>query len=159
MAEVVVYNRRQNYLFKAISSEDFPSYFDITHTLNVATSITVLENWKLASGIQFRTGRPYTKPVEGQETYQDGNFTRVNYGDLNVERLPSYMRLDASTSYDFKFGDTRELSISLGVLNILNKKNILLRYYEVSPENINEAIQIEKTSLALTPNISCTYKF
>ncbi|SMC35586.1 TonB-dependent receptor [Cellulophaga tyrosinoxydans] len=150
---------RQNYIFKAISSEDFPSNFDITHTLNVATSITVLENWKLASGIQFRTGRPYTKPVEGQETYQEGNFTRVNYGDLNVERLPSYMRLDASTSYDFKFGDTRELSISLGVLNILNKNNILLRYYEVSPENSNEAIQIEKTSLALTPNISCTYKF
>ena len=113
----------------------------------------------LGSGIQFRTGRPYTIPIEGQETYQDGNFRRVNYGDLNIERLPNYMRLDASTSYEFKLGNTQEILISLGILNVLNKNNTLLRYYEVSSENSDEAIQIEKLSLALTPNFSVRYKF
>ena len=149
----------QNYLFEEISIDKFPSNFDITHTLNLATSISLMENWKLGSGIQFRTGRPYTIPIEGQETYQDGNFRRVNYGDLNIERLPNYMRLDASTSYEFKLGNTQEILISLGILNVLNKNNTLLRYYEVSSENSDEAIQIEKLSLALTPNFSVRYKF
>ena len=149
----------QQYLFEDISSEKFPSNFDVTHAVHIASSVTILGDWKIALGVQYRTGRPFTQPVEGNETYQDSNFRRVNYGALNKDHLPSYLRVDASTSYNLKLNATQSFSVSFGILNLLNKKNVINRYYEVSAENENEAIQIENFSLGLTPNFSFKYAF
>tara|TARA_R110002050_G_scaffold196426_2_gene331337 strand:+ start:29481 stop:32018 length:2538 start_codon:yes stop_codon:yes gene_type:complete len=149
----------QQYLFEDISSEKFPSNFDVTHAVHIASSVTILGDWKIALGAQYRTGRPFTQPVEGNETYQDSNFRRVNYGALNKDHLPSYLRVDASTSYNLKLNATQSFSVSFGILNLLNKKNVINRYYEVSAENENEAIQIENFSLGFTPNFSFKYAF
>jgi hypothetical protein len=64
----------QEYEFLEITSEKFPSNFNISHALHFAGSTHLAENWKISAGLQARSGRPYTQPVAGSETYQDGNF-------------------------------------------------------------------------------------
>jgi hypothetical protein len=148
----------RNYLFEEISENKFASNFDITHSLNLGSSVVLSNHWKLASGIQYRTGSPYTQPIEGKETYQEGNFTRVNYSGINVERLPDYLRVDASVSYEIDVKN-KQLLFSLGLLNVLDKINIINRYYIVSEESEDEAVQVEKRALGITPNFSISYKF
>lgn len=149
----------QEYFFESISNQNFPSNFDITHALHLASSISITDSWSFSAGAQYRTGRPYTIPVQGNETYQDGNFRRVNYDELNAERLAAYTRVDISTAYDFKFDDAKKLSLSFGVLNLLNKKNSINRYYKVSTENENEAVQVDNLSLGFTPNFALKFTF
>jgi hypothetical protein len=107
----------------------------------------------------WRSGKPYTKPVEGNETVQDGNTTFVNYDTPNAENLNDFKRLDASMNYSFKFSERVKASLRAGVINLTNERNLINRYYEVDPNNSDEAIQIDNTSLGFTPNVSFRVNF
>jgi hypothetical protein len=50
-------------------------------------------------------------------------------------------------------------SLRVGVINLTNEKNLINRYYEVDPNNPDEAIQIDNTSLGFTPNVSFRVNF
>jgi hypothetical protein len=54
----------------------------------------------------WRNGQPYTKPIEGNETVQNGNNTMVNYDSPNGENLDDFMRLDASLNYNFNLSES-----------------------------------------------------
>lgn len=43
----------------------------------------ILKNLKIAVGGIWRNGQPYTKPIQGNETVQNGNNTIVNYDSPN----------------------------------------------------------------------------
>jgi len=67
--------------------------------------------------------------------------------------------LDASLSYNFSFDSNTIATIRAGVINLLNHKNVINRYYEVDPNNSNQTIQIDNLSLEMTPNVSLRIKF
>ncbi|MFH4963954.1 TonB-dependent receptor [Gaetbulibacter sp. M235] len=148
-----------NYEFKTFTPSVFPNNVDVRHSVSMAFNYDILENLKISVGGIWRTGKPYTKPVEGNETVRDGTTTTVNYDTPNSENLDEFIRLDASFSYFFKISETIKASLRAGVLNILDRKNAINRYYKVNPNDSNTTIEIDNHSLELTPNVSFRLKF
>ena len=148
-----------DYYFETFTPSDFPNNVDIRHSVSLAFNYNILENLKISLGGLWRSGQPYTKPVEGNETIETGNNTFVNYDAPNSQNLDSFKRLDASLSYNFSFDSNTIATIRAGVINLLNHKNVINRYYEVDPNNSNQTIQIDNLSLEMTPNVSLRIKF
>ncbi|KAA5825080.1 hypothetical protein FPF71_07745 [Algibacter amylolyticus] len=148
-----------DYEFKTLTPSIFPNNVDIRHSVSLALNYDVIKNLKVSAGGIWRSGQPFTKPVEANETVQDGNNIYVNYDTPNGENQDDFIRLDASLSYSFNAIKTVKSSVRIGVINLLNRKNIINTYYEVDPNNADAAIKIENKSLGLTPNISFRCNF
>jgi hypothetical protein len=148
-----------DYEFKTITPSVFPNNVDIRHSVSLAFNYNILKNWEMSVGSMMRTGQPYTQPLAGNETVQDGNNIRVNYDIPNNENVDDFMRLDASMSYKFELSESVQSIFRVGVLNVLDRKNIINRYYEVDPNDSDKAIQIDNKSLGLTPNFSFRVNF
>ncbi|WP_412561461.1 TonB-dependent receptor domain-containing protein [Winogradskyella sp. MIT101101] len=148
-----------DYEFKTLTPSVFPNNVDIRHSLTLGFNYNVLQNLELSVGGIWRSGQPFTKPVEGNETVQNGNNTFVNYDTPNSNNLDDFMRLDASLNYSFKLTNKVNTSIRVGVINLLDRKNSINTYYEVDPEDSNRAVKIENKSLGLTPNVSLRCSF
>lgn len=148
-----------DYYFETFIPSDFPNNVDIRHSVSLAFNYNILENLKISLGGLWRSGQPYTKPVEGNETIETGNNIFVNYDAPNSQNLDSFKRLDASLSYNFSFDSNTIATIRAGVINLLNHKNVINRYYEVDPNNSDQTIQIDNLSLEMTPNVSLRIKF
>jgi hypothetical protein len=69
------------------------------------------------------------------------------------------MRLDASLNYNFNLSESIKASFTAGVINATNQDNVINRYYKVSPNDSNDAIQVDNKSLGLTPNVSFRVNF
>ncbi len=148
-----------NYKFETFTPSVFPNNADIRHSVSVGFNYDILENLKISVGGVWRSGQPYTSPVEGNETVQSGNSTFVNYDAPNSKNLDEIKRLDASLSYKFDIYQSINAALKLGVINLTNSKNIINRYYKVDPNDTNTTIQINNTSLNLTPNVSFRVDF
>jgi len=136
-----------NYVFNELDEKKFPSNFDITHTISLATAYD-LKNLKLSAGFNWRSGKPTTKPVEGNEIVNNV----INYEPSNNSNLTSYMRLDASAIYDFNISKNIKAQTGLSVLNILDQKNTINSAYVI---DTNDTVQeIKKFSLGVTPNFT-----
>lgn len=143
-----------DYEFETLTPSVFPNNVDIRHSVSMAFNYNIFENLKMSLGGIWRSGQPFTKPVEGNETVRDGNNIFVNYNAPNSENLDDFTRLDASLYYDFNISKSLKSSLRLGVINLLDRKNSINTYYEVDPNDSNSAIEIKNKSLGLTPNIS-----
>lgn len=148
-----------NYEFEMFTPPTFPNNVDIRHSLGLGLNYNIFKNLKIATGGIWRSGLPYTKPVEGNETIQTGNITMVNYDSPNSENLDNFMRLDASLNYNFNLSQFVKASLTAGVINITNQDNVINRYYKVNPNDSNDAVQVNNKSLGLTPNISFRMNF
>ena len=146
-----------NYTFKDITPNEFPNTLDIRHTLTFASTYTY-KNLKLGIGLNYRTGKPYTQPQEGDSAINLLIFPNtINYREPNSSRLPDYIRADASAIYTFNLSPRIKACAGASVLNVLDRKNILNTYYRLNAENQIETI--ESVSLGITPNVSFRVKF
>lgn len=148
-----------NYTFAIFNPETFANSLDISHSLSAAFNYNFTKNFKISLGSVLRSGRPFTKPVDGNETIQFGNRTIVNYANPNQERLANFFRIDFSTSYDFQFTDVIKSTIRVGFTNITDRKNTIDSYYildETSPNNVK---RVDTYSLPFTPNLSFRVNF
>jgi hypothetical protein len=146
-----------NYTFNDITPQSFPNNLDIRHTLTFAGTYSY-EGLKLGIGINYRTGKPYTEPQEGDNGIDRTSFPNsINYQENNSSRLPDYLRADASVIYDFEIGTNVKASVGASLLNLLNKRNVLNTYYRLNDQNQIETI--ESVSLGITPNISFRLSF
>ena len=113
--------------------------------------------FKIGVGLNNRTGKPYTRP--DAENPVDNNFfpSRIAFEKPNSSRLPEYLRADASAIYNFNLTPRIKATTGISVLNFINRKNILNRYYQI---NENDEIEtVESISLGLTPNVSFRVAF
>lgn len=147
------------YDFKEFTPSQFPNNIDIRHSVSMAFNYHVLKDLELSLGGIWRSGQPYTQPVQGEETIESGNNTVVNYDTPNHKNLANFMRLDTSLKYHFQFSEVLKSTLTIGVMNVTNKENIINRYYEVDPDNSEKAVQVNHKSLGFMPNISCRIKF
>jgi len=114
-----------DYKFETFTPSVFPNNVDVRHSVSLAFNYEIFKDFKMSFGGIWRSGQPYTKPVEGDETVQNGNSTQVNYDTPNKENLDDFMRLDASISYDFNFSKKIMSTLRVGVLNVFNRKNTI----------------------------------
>jgi len=147
------------YNFDAFTPSKFPNNVDIRHSVSLAFNYNIHDDLKISLGGIWRSGQPYTKPVEGNETVETGNNTFVNYDSPNSQNLNDFKRLDASLSYNFSFNSETIFTVRAGVLNLTNQKNVINRYYKVDPNNSEQAVQVNNLSLEMTPNVSLRIKF
>ncbi len=146
-----------NYTFEDIVPNVFPNNLDIRHTLTFASTYTY-ENLKIGIGINYRTGKPFTKPQEGADGIDFTTFpVSINYQEPNSSRLPDYLRADASAIYNFNISKRVKATAGASILNILNKENILNTYYRLNEQD--EIVTIESVSLGFTPNLSFRISF
>lgn len=148
-----------DYEFKSFTPSKFPNNVDIRHSVTAAFNYEALERLQLSIGGMWRTGKPYTKPVAGNETVQSGGQTTVNYDTPNSSNLDDFMRLDASLNYSLMLSEHVRGSIRVGVLNVLDRKNSINRYYRVDPSNSESTIEVDNKALGLTPNVTLRVKF
>ena len=134
----------------------FPNNLDVRHTATFAGNYNY-GNFKIGIGLNYRTGKPYTKPDANNPV--DTNFfpSRINFQEPNSSRLPEYLRVDASAVYNFDISSKIKATLGASVLNFTNRKNILNTYHRL---NDNDEIEtVESVSLGLTPNFSFRLKF
>ncbi len=150
------YNKN-DYNFDSIPPNLFPNNLDVRHAITLAGTYNI-KKLKLGLGINYRTGKPFTAPQEGDAALDTTSFpNRINYEEPNSSRLPEYLRVDASANYGFNITRRLKGSASISVLNLTNRKNILNQYYRVS-EN-NEIETVINSSLGITPNVSFRLSF
>jgi len=134
-----------NYTFETLEEIKFPSNFDVTHSLTLGSTFTK-KNWKLSAGLNYRTGKPTSIPLEGNEVVSN----KVNFDEANNERLQDYLRIDASFLYKFKISNTFRSEIGTSVWNLSNRVNPIYNYFRV--DNNDMAVQFSQFSLGLTTN-------
>lgn len=149
---------KNTYTFEELSPDSFPNNFDIRHSASLAANYSY-KDFKFSIGGHVRSGKPYTRPVEGNETRREGNNWVVNYSAPNAETLPSFFRVDLSSSYNIDFPNTGTLKIGLGILNLLDRENVINRYYRVDSDDNRSAVEIDNSSLGFTPNASVRFIF
>lgn len=150
------YNKN-DYDFNAIDPNSFPNNLDIRHTITFAGTYSY-ENLKLSLGVNYRSGKPFTEPQEGDLALDTTVFpARINYESPNSSRLPDYLRVDASAIYKFNINQRIKATTGISLLNMTNRKNSLNKYYRVTEDNQIETV--ESISLGLTPNISFRVSF
>ncbi|TAI48094.1 TonB-dependent receptor [Flagellimonas allohymeniacidonis] len=135
------------YFFEQLPETRFPSNFDITHAMTLGANYTLGE-LLIAAGLNWRTGKPKTRPVPNAEIV-DGE---VNYDITNGERLDDYLRLDVSGKYEFSWGENKSVQVGVAVWNVLNRENTINSFYRANP--LGEAQQFLQSSLRITPNAS-----
>ncbi|MDF0717070.1 carboxypeptidase-like regulatory domain-containing protein [Muricauda sp. 334s03] len=150
------YNKNE-FTFDSIVPQSFPNNLDIRHTVTFASTYTY-KDLKLSIGLNYRTGKPFTEPVEGDEGLDQGYYPpRINYQSPNSSRLPEYFRADASAIYNFQLSRRIRANAGLSILNFTNRKNTLNKYYRVNEDD--EIETVENISLGITPNVSFRVSF
>ena len=150
---------KNNYSFDVFKPQIFSNNLDFSHSLSAAFNYTISSNLKISFGGIIRSGKPYTKPVNGYETKLKGNKTVINYDKTNNERLSNFFKLDFSSSYKFNFSNAIKSTIRIAFTNITNKRNIIDSYYILDNNNANRVKRVNNFSLAFTPNLSFRIKF
>jgi hypothetical protein len=148
-----------DYDFKDFTPSTFPNNVDIRHSASLGFNYNIFDNFKISLGGMWRNGQPFTEPVSGNETVQNGSFTMVNYAAPNSKNLDNFMRFDASLSYDFKLNSLLKATLRAGVINFTNQNNVINRYYKVDSNDESKAIKVDNKSLEITPNISLRINF
>ena len=150
---------KNDYEFDAFTPPSFPNNVDIRHSVTFGFNYNVIQNLSLSIGGIWRNGHPYTQPVSGNETTQSGNTTIVNYDNPNSSNLDDFKRLDASISYKFPISAFAKGILRAGIINLTNEENTINRYYRVDQTNTDKAVEVNNTSLGLTPNVSFRINF
>ena len=109
-------------LAESIVYEEAPSSFDITHNLTLVGKVQVIQ--QLSIGLTFRcaTGTPVT-PVVGAIRPDGAGYYEPIQGPLNSERMPAFVRLDATLAYFQPFGESNAVMFYLGMTNVLDRPN------------------------------------
>ncbi|WP_339626087.1 TonB-dependent receptor [uncultured Winogradskyella sp.] len=133
------------YTFEALEDIEFPSNFDITHSVTLGTTFSNT-SWNVSAGLNYRTGNPTTMPLDGNEIFDDN----INFDEGNGQRLMDYLRVDASAIYKFKISNTFRSEIGASVWNISNRQNAINDYYRINENDVVN--RFSRFSLGLTTN-------
>ena len=139
------------------SSKQYTFEGDIPHTLQLNTSYTFANNWRVSSLFRFNSGRPYT-PVTAIEKaeYQGQSYNRPIYGKPYSKRMPNNFDLDIQVGKTFKYANNKSLEYSIELMNVnaLFKKNIESYRYDDEYQRDGEYEQ-----MGFLPAFHITYRF
>lgn len=135
-----------DYSFETLADTNFSNNLEVVQSASFGVAYTT-PHFLFSSGLNWRSGKPMTRPVAGNEVLEDGT---INYGPINEERLDDYMRVDVSAIYQFKLKGTSKVNLGVSVWNLLDKENNINTFYRIN--TLGTAEQVEQSSLGITPN-------
>jgi hypothetical protein len=127
----------------------FPNNFELIHTLSWA-GIYEKNNFKIALGTKWTSGRPKTSPASTQ--IDPSNLVLV-YNKPNNTNLRVFAQVNLSATYKWETANGIQYKLGISILNILNRKNEINEYYRISSLT-NSIEEVETFSLQRTPNMS-----
>jgi hypothetical protein len=137
------------YRFDDVQPEKFSNNYEINHALNTA-AIYEWNNFKIAVGSRWFTGRPTTEPLLNVPIYDNEGNPSIFYDYPNTDNLGDFFQVNFSASYLWQITPKVRAQFGLSVLNIFNRNNILNRYYRVSAAE--EIERVNTYALERTPN-------
>jgi len=136
-----------DYLFKNLPETQFSNVFGITHTFTFGSNYT-LGNFLFAAGVNWRTGKPFTRPSPNNEVVNG----EINYDKANNQRLDDYARVDISANYQFRWGEHTKIKTGISLWNLLDRRNPINTFFSTNTEGGAE--RFDQSSLGITPNAS-----
>lgn len=141
--------------------QPFPFRYDRRHDASMALIIPLSRNVNLSMTWVYWTGDAVTlTSAEYFVPLASGNeiiYGIANtYSEKNGYRMPNYHRLDVGMSFRRSFSRV-DRNISIGVLNVYNRKNPYFLYWTKDPQGTARLMQI--SMFPIMPNISVTYSF
>jgi len=134
------------YTFETLEEVEFPSNFDITHSVTLGSTFSK-NHWDISAGLNFRFGKPTSVPMIENAVKEDN----INFDAANNQRLDNYLRLDASALYDLNISKKFRSEIGASVWNLLDRQNPINNYYSIDADNT--AKKSSRVSLGLTTNV------
>lgn len=138
-----------DYHFSHYEFPIFPNNFEVMHTVSWA-GIYEKNNFKIALGTKWTSGRPKTSPDNSQ--IDPSNPTLI-YNRPNNTNLHIFSQVNFSTTYKWESDNGIQYKLGISILNILNRKNEISEYYRISSLT-NSIEEVETFSLQRTPNLS-----
>ncbi|MDG5492109.1 TonB-dependent siderophore receptor [Psychroserpens sp. SPM9] len=135
---------KSDYTFNDLPERTIPNNFDMTHAITFGASYA-LEDLKLSAGLNWHSGRPTTRPVDGNEIINN----TINFEATNTSRLDDYLRVDISALYDVKLWKKTKVDLGISIWNVLNRTNQINNFYRINNNTVSETLQ---SSLGITPN-------
>lgn len=145
-------NAESTFEFQQLIPPSFPNNLDIRHRTTFGCSYQA-NKLELSAGLNWHSGKPFTEPMKTNEIIND----KINYNVPNTSRLDDYLRIDFSVKYQFPIGHKTQGQVAASIWNILNRKNVVNRYFQIGENGQLESLQ--QVSLALTPNMTFRIKF
>jgi CarboxypepD_reg-like domain/TonB-dependent Receptor Plug Domain len=146
-----------NYATEVINKGNwFPSTFDKPHNFSASTQYFIGGGWTFSTNIVFMSGRPITYP---DRTYKLIGTTVIDYSSRNLDRIPSYHRLDFALLKDGRKTVEQEkyFTYSFSVYNFYSRHNAYSIYF------VSTAYTIQPYKLSVfasaIPGINITYNF
>ena len=139
------------------NGEWYNTPFDKTHDISVTASYDLSKKWKLNANFLLQTGQPVTYP-NGQYVYN--GISIPSFSNRNANRLPSYHRLDVSTTYTPKPSKNSgwQGEWVFGIYNIYNRQNAAsINFSQNQSTGDNEAVRL--SIFGIIPSVSYNFKF
>ncbi len=141
-----------NYYFPEFSQSHFSNNFELDHVVSWA-GIYEKENFKIAIGSKWYSGRPFTSIASNQINYSNPSIPSIDYNNPNDSKLKSFLQINFSTTYNWKKSDKTSFKLGFSLLNVLNRQNEISEHYRIN--SVTNSIENVKTySLKRTPNVS-----
>lgn len=143
-----------NYHFSNYEFPVFPNNFELMHSISWA-GIYEKNNFKIALGTKWTSGRPKTSPDDSRINFSDPVLI---YNKPNNTNLHIFSQVNISSTYKWETTNGIQYKLGLSILNILNRKNEISEYYRISSLT-NSIEEVETFSLQRTPNMSFRVSF
>ena len=152
------YSHNDNkYTFENLTAIGFSNNFELSHVISTAL-IYDWKQFKIALGGKWHSGKPITNPINNTINLDNPSNPKINYDTPNSSHLPDYFQLNFSASKDWKISSKMNLQTSVSVLNVLNKSNVIQRYYRINTAQ-NGIESVNTYSLQRTPNLNIKLSF
>jgi outer membrane receptor protein involved in Fe transport len=123
------------------------------------------KKWSLGLNFTYFSGQPITLPgsvylAHGLPDWQDNqNSIGIYPSGINEYRLPPYIRLDLSLTYEIKYNGW-SMAPYLQIFNVLNRKNVwFIKYDNKIKENIVTQDISTVSMFPILPSIGVNFKF
>ena len=108
--------------FKSPELDEFDSDFDTRHVFTLIGGYRLSDQWEFSGKWRYISGKPYT-PIIGSDEVIPGDWEPIFADGINVERFPSYHRLDFRLDRRLHF-PRWNLVTYFEIENIYNRRNI-----------------------------------
>ncbi len=149
------YNDNQ-YHFDTFLPPGFSNNFAVSHSVTSA-GIYEWDGLRIALGTKWRTGSPQTEPSSFSIDPDNPANSQIIYRSPNSSKLGDNLQVNFSASKTWELGKTL-FTASCSVLNILDRQNVINRYYRINKGN-NSVESVNTYGLGRTPNISIRLAF
>ncbi|MFP9099619.1 carboxypeptidase-like regulatory domain-containing protein [Flavobacterium sp. RHBU_24] len=146
-----------HYYFYGFVPPGFSNNFAIPHAVTAAGTYE-WNNLRAALGAKWRSGTPFTTPVSYFIDPDNPANSHITYSSPNNSRLEDNVQVNFSLSKTWHLNSRSLFTASCSILNLLNTKNGINRYYRINKSN-NNIESVDTYGLKRTPNVSVKLVF